>query len=114
MYFEVEAKLLSWGWSFKWKLKLEALSWGWVLMLNFEDKLNVVHDWQMTPTPEWSDPNYTGDEARPAESASISSSWVCGVRSVIGLKDNFSANIVVGDSFNFSFRNLDVVHTVKF
>ena len=30
------------------------------------------------------------------------------------LKDNFSANIVVGDSFNFSFRNLDVVHTVKF
>ena len=32
----------------------------------------------------------------------------------MGMKENFSANIVVGDSFNFSFRNLDVVHTVKF
>ena len=67
----------------------------------------------MTPTPEWSDPNYTGDEAGPAESASINL-LECVVRSVIGLKDNFSANIVVGDSFNFSFRNLDLVHTVKF
>ena len=65
----------------------------------------------MTPTP---DPNFTGDEARPAKSASISSSWVCGVRSVIGLKDNLSAKIMIGDTFNFSFRNLDVVHTVKF
>ena len=44
------------------------------LMHLITDKLKVVHNWQMTPTPEWSDPNYTGDEAVPAESASISSS----------------------------------------